>query len=218
MPFEGAERLVENRIREAIESGQFKNLPGAGRPLQLDEPDSLHRDMWLANHLLRNNKALPPWIELAKEIDAAGDRAEALWDEYAGWLTRTRASLAAAAPAEVERRRPGVAATYARYFERYRQQLRELQAMKQRFNYLVPVRSLEKGWPPLDHALDRVRAQFRAVLGAYFAVLPADPRLTHTASAPAPVRTSTALPRGPRARRRLLRRIADVANLMSVAR
>jgi hypothetical protein len=218
MPFEGAERLIENRIREAIEAGQFKNLPGAGRPLPLDEPDSLHRDMWLANHLLQNNKALPPWIELAKEIDTAGDRAEALWDEYAGWLTRTRASLAAAPRREVERRQPGVAATYARYFERYREQLREVQAMKQRFNYLVPVRSLEKGWPPLDHALDRLRAQFLAVLGAFFEVAPADPLCVRADSAPLPVRTVTTMPRGPRARRRLLRRIAEVANLMAVAK
>jgi hypothetical protein len=34
MPFG---RLAENRIREAMAQGQFENLPGAGRPLNLQE-------------------------------------------------------------------------------------------------------------------------------------------------------------------------------------
>ncbi|MGH9147546.1 MAG: DnaJ family domain-containing protein, partial [Vicinamibacterales bacterium] len=42
MPFS---RIAENRIREAIDRGEFENLPGAGQPVNLEEyfstPDDL---------------------------------------------------------------------------------------------------------------------------------------------------------------------------------
>jgi DnaJ homologue, subfamily C, member 28, conserved domain len=40
-------RIAEARIREAIEQGVFENLPGAGKPLNLEEyfnaPEDLRR-------------------------------------------------------------------------------------------------------------------------------------------------------------------------------
>jgi len=63
------ESIAERKIREAIEAGQFDNLPNKGKPIALDvDPDP---SLWMAHHLLRVNGFAPAWIEESKEIDAA---------------------------------------------------------------------------------------------------------------------------------------------------
>lgn len=60
--------VVEQRIWHSMEEGQFENLPGKGKPLDLSinphaDPaeDTLYR-------ILSRNKCLPEWVELNKEI------------------------------------------------------------------------------------------------------------------------------------------------------
>lgn len=60
------ESLTERLIREAQEAGAFDELPDHGRPLRLDD-DRFAGEMALANHVLRNAGAAPPWIETDKE-------------------------------------------------------------------------------------------------------------------------------------------------------
>ena len=57
---------VEHKIAEAIENGEFENLPGRGEPLS---PDSLARDENLAYSLLVKNGFALPWIETRNRID-----------------------------------------------------------------------------------------------------------------------------------------------------
>ncbi|MFO7274213.1 MAG: DUF1992 domain-containing protein [Symbiobacteriaceae bacterium] len=62
---------MEEIIQEAMRRGEFDNLPGKGKPLDLrkDEPDPYAREgSWLVNRILRENKAAPLWIELEKSI------------------------------------------------------------------------------------------------------------------------------------------------------
>jgi hypothetical protein len=64
--------IAERKIREAIEAGQFENLPSKGKPIELDiDPDP---SLWMAHHLLRVNGFAPSWIEESKDIDAAVSR------------------------------------------------------------------------------------------------------------------------------------------------
>ncbi len=71
------ESLTERLIREAQEAGAFDDLPGHGRPLELED-DGAAGDMAMANHLLRNAGAAPPWIEADKEVRRSLDAIEAL--------------------------------------------------------------------------------------------------------------------------------------------
>ncbi len=71
------ETLTERLIREAQEAGHFDDLPGHGRPLELDD-DALAGEMALAHHVLRNAGAVPPWIEADKEVRALSARIEEL--------------------------------------------------------------------------------------------------------------------------------------------
>jgi DnaJ-like protein len=63
--------LADMQIRRAIERGEFDDLPGAGKPLDL--PDHHDPDWWLKSLVKREGLAmLPPSIQLRKD-DAALD-------------------------------------------------------------------------------------------------------------------------------------------------
>jgi len=61
-------RIAENRIREAMEQGEFDNLPGAGEPLSLDEYFATPEDVRMAYSVLKNANCRPLEVELLHEI------------------------------------------------------------------------------------------------------------------------------------------------------
>lgn len=80
------ESLVEEQIREAVERGDFDNLPGKGKPLPgLDGPDD---DLWWVKGYIRREglsgeALLPPSLQLRKEIERLPDTLCELVDEQA---------------------------------------------------------------------------------------------------------------------------------------
>ena len=62
------EIIAEQRIREAMERGEFDGLPGAGRPLKLEDDDTVPAELRVAYKILKNAGCLPPELELRKEI------------------------------------------------------------------------------------------------------------------------------------------------------
>jgi hypothetical protein len=76
----GFEKIVEERIRRAIEKGEFDDLPGAGEPLALEDDSSVPEELRLAYKILKNAECLPPEIELRKEIEKTEDLLAALPD------------------------------------------------------------------------------------------------------------------------------------------
>jgi len=67
---------VEEQIQEAQARGEFDNLPGFGKPLDLDS-NQFAGDKALAYSMLKQNGFAPPEIELAKEIRSESEKAEA---------------------------------------------------------------------------------------------------------------------------------------------
>jgi hypothetical protein len=76
----GFEKIVEERIRRAIEKGEFEDLPGAGQPLSLEEDSHVPEDLRLAHKILKNAECLPPEVELRKDIEKTEDLLTALPD------------------------------------------------------------------------------------------------------------------------------------------
>ena len=76
----GFEKIVEERIRRAIEKGEFDDLPGAGEPLALEDDSSVPEELRLAYKILKNAECLPPEVELRKEIEKTEDLLAALPD------------------------------------------------------------------------------------------------------------------------------------------
>src|SRR5688572_22740781 len=70
------ESLTEKRLREAIENGEFGDLPGKGEPIDLKENPFEDPDLRVVHRLLRNAGFAPAWIEERKDIDAELDVAQ----------------------------------------------------------------------------------------------------------------------------------------------
>ena len=64
------ELIAENRIDEAMQRGDFDNLPGKGRPIDLTEYFNTPAEERLAFSILKNAGFVPPEVELRREIDA----------------------------------------------------------------------------------------------------------------------------------------------------
>lgn len=62
------DQLAERKIAEATARGEFDNLPGAGRPLVLDDDSLVPGELRVAWRLLKNSGFLPEEISLRREI------------------------------------------------------------------------------------------------------------------------------------------------------
>ncbi len=75
------QKIAEQRIQEAINKGEFDNLPGKGKPLQLEDLSHVPEELRLAYKVLKNAGFLPPEAELLREIKTVEDLIEHLEDE-----------------------------------------------------------------------------------------------------------------------------------------
>jgi Domain of unknown function (DUF1992) len=76
-----SEKLIEEKIREAMEKGEFDNLPGKGKPLDLDSYFATPADLRLGYSVLKSAGCLPVEIELQNEIESLKARLSACDDE-----------------------------------------------------------------------------------------------------------------------------------------
>jgi hypothetical protein len=67
------ESIAEEKIREAQARGEFDDLPGAGKPLALDDDPLVPEDLRVAYRILKNAGFVPPEVEAQKEIRALED-------------------------------------------------------------------------------------------------------------------------------------------------
>jgi hypothetical protein len=65
----GLAQLVENRIAEAIARGEFDNLPGAGKPLALDDDLLVPEGERMALRIMKNAGCVPPGVERLAEVE-----------------------------------------------------------------------------------------------------------------------------------------------------
>lgn len=60
---------TEGAIRSAIERGEFDNLKGKGKPLDLDEYFDTPEDIRLSYTLLKNSGYIPEEVQLLNQIE-----------------------------------------------------------------------------------------------------------------------------------------------------
>lgn len=77
----GYEKIVEQRIKEAMEKGEFDDLPGKGKPLPLEDDSHVPEDLRLAYKVLKNADCLPPELLEKKEILQMEDMLAKIPDE-----------------------------------------------------------------------------------------------------------------------------------------
>jgi hypothetical protein len=73
--------LAEQRILEAQRAGAFDNLPGKGKPLQLEDLSWVPDDLRIGYMVLKNANVLPPEVELLKDVHTLEDLLKHVEDE-----------------------------------------------------------------------------------------------------------------------------------------
>jgi hypothetical protein len=69
--------IAEQRIREAMDQGLFDNLAYRGRPVRLEEDEGIPPELRMAFKILKDAGALPPEVELRKEIASLSELLDA---------------------------------------------------------------------------------------------------------------------------------------------
>lgn len=75
------QRIAEQRILEAQRNGAFDNLPGKGKPLEIEDQSWVPEELRIGYHVLKNANVLPPEAELLKDIHTLEDLLKHVEDE-----------------------------------------------------------------------------------------------------------------------------------------
>ena len=75
------QKIVEKRIKEAQERGDFDDLPGHGEPINIEDDRNIPEDLRLVYKILKNADCLPPELQLRKDIRQMEDMLDNIPDE-----------------------------------------------------------------------------------------------------------------------------------------
>jgi DnaJ family protein C protein 28 len=135
--------LVERLILEAMENGEFDNLPGKGKPLVFDENPYLEPGQELAFGLLKRNGFAPEWIErdkaIRQELEAARKSLRLAWQQ--------------------RRQNPAYEAKWQTAVTHFEAAILKLNRKIDDFNLIVPVVSAQRARLRLADELQRVQEE-----------------------------------------------------------
>ena len=75
------DKFIDEQIRKAIEAGEFDNLPGKGKPIDLSAYFETPEDLRMAYSMLKSNNFVPEEIEILKDINELKKRLSACSEE-----------------------------------------------------------------------------------------------------------------------------------------
>ena len=147
---------VEEQIQEAMERGDFEDLPGKGKRQELEENAFVSPETRIVNQMLKDNGFSPFWIEVDKEIRAEREQSR----KMLGNIKRRRRQLEAtirAQPFNRDRVRRVFELERKRALVAYTSQLKGLNQKILRYNLTTPGRNRQKSMYNLDDTV----AQFQ---------------------------------------------------------
>lgn len=132
-------RLVEDKIKRAMEAGQFDNLPGSGEPIAwVDAPFEDPEDR-LVFHLLKNSGYSLPWVQERREIELAIKGARASLERSWHWYQ-------AHDDAWTE-------ADWGRAVEGFKNQIERINQRIRNYNLVVPTHQVQRRLLDVDREL-----------------------------------------------------------------
>jgi hypothetical protein len=87
------EIIAEQKLEEAARAGAFDNLPGAGKPLNLDDDALVAPELRMAHRILKNAGLVPPELALRREVSEVHALMATLDDDTARRHALTRLAL-----------------------------------------------------------------------------------------------------------------------------
>lgn len=133
------EIIAERKILDAQEEGAFDNLPGKGKPLNLEIDSRVPPELRMAYRLMREANVLPDWIQMEKEIRQRKERIDLKIEEYGRRreVDLERAEGDRTWVPKLDGRRDDFLIYIAR-------ELRDLNRLIDRFNLIVPATSRQR--------------------------------------------------------------------------
>ncbi len=123
--------LVGRRIDEAIRNGAFDNLPGKGKPLNLQRNPFVPEGMEMAYSIMQKNNIAPEWIsdraELLRRIEAFRQQLQAAIQTY-----------------QAKRQAGGTAAERAQVAQTWHQELQKFSTVLQQLNRQIEIINLKQ--------------------------------------------------------------------------
>lgn len=142
------ESLIDQRIREAMEQGEFDDLPGKGKPVDTSENPFEDPELRLAHRILRNAGFAPSWIEERKDIEANFEIAR-------NQLSKAWMILKKAQGSENER---GAGARWEKALNSFTQQVGDLNRRIILWNLKVPAPGFQRTLIDAQQEIERIRA------------------------------------------------------------
>jgi len=75
------EKFIDDRIKQAISEGEFDNLPGRGKPVDLRSYVETPEDLRMCYSILKQGNFVPEEVALLQEIEELKDQRKASADE-----------------------------------------------------------------------------------------------------------------------------------------
>lgn len=75
------EKLIDKLIQEAIARGEFDNIEGRGKPLDLDAYFAAPEDLRMGYSVLKSNKFVPEEVDRLREIGELREKIATCTDE-----------------------------------------------------------------------------------------------------------------------------------------
>ena len=79
--FNALAKIAEMKIKEAIKNGELENLPGKGKPLEIDNMSFIPAELRMAYRIIKNSGLVPVEVSLNKEMDTLKKKIEQSTDE-----------------------------------------------------------------------------------------------------------------------------------------
>lgn len=149
---------VDQQIQEAMDRGDFENLPGKGKRQKLEVNPFVPRETRIVNQMLKDNGFAPRWIEVDKEIRAERAQSSRVLEN----LKRRRQQLRAAIrtqPFSRDKAHRVFELERDRALQTYTSQLKGLNAKIFRYNLTVPGRDRQMPLYNIDESVAKFQEE-----------------------------------------------------------
>ncbi len=152
--------VADRKIKEAIDAGEFDDLEGKGKPLDLEPDPFTPLHLRVANRVLKNARALPEWLQIEKDIER----------EHAGVAPYRERMFRALRAARNRDARDRIAAQFR---AEYRERVDLVNTMILKYGFVAPP-AAQRPFPPFN--LRAEMARLDADIAAALAAAPTPPR------------------------------------------
>jgi hypothetical protein len=139
------DRIADRRIQEAINAGEFDNLPGYGKPLtDVDDNPFVPKEMRAAFKVLANSGYAPDWMVVARQIEADVQRLRYNADRHFTFLSQRLAEIATDpfVAKHLRKEMDALKAEHRKAAQRHSGAIEEINRKITSFNHMVPIASL----------------------------------------------------------------------------